>query len=182
MITDFKAVLEARTMPYNEACKQENLICATHWYIKEALSAVNSHWGKDMTQQNEYMSKTVTRTDEAFVLWTLETSKDSWIQSYEAEINNVAEAKNKGEDNDMDDDEDKGPNRFGSEAGMELFEKMAEIVQKTRDSVFCADWDKQMQVSFRDNFKKPKRLMEKKSRTSKKRKYEKNFDMMVDNF
>ena len=156
-------------------------MCATHWYFKEALSAVNSQWGKDLTQQNEHMTHIVTRTDEAFVLWTLETSKDSWIQNYNAEVNG-SDTLSKDAEYEVEDDDDKGQSRFGSEAGLELFEKLCGIVQSTRDSSHCSDWDRQMQLTFRDNFKKPTKSVEKKSRISKKRKYEKNFDMMVDDF
>lgn len=154
------------------------------WYLKDALSAVNNHWGKNLIQQSEFVSHIVTRTDEAFVLWTLETSADSWIQLYDADgNNNVAEGRSKGGDDDVEEeDEVLGQNRFGSEASMEMYEKMIGMVEDTRNSVHCADWDRQVQAYFRDKMRKPTRLPEKKSRTTKKRKYEKNFDMLVDNF
>lgn len=129
------------------------------------------------------MSKVVTRTDEAFVLWTLQTSKDSWIQNLDADGKDAQAGKSKsGGEDEPDDDDEKGHNRFGSESGMELYQQIIEKVHKTRDSIFCEDWDRQLQGHFRDKFKTPSQPVEKKGRSQKKRKYEKNFDMLVDDF
>lgn len=161
-------------MPYSHAIKNEDDISAVTWFVEEALSVVSSHWGKSLTRQNEYMSTVVTRTDEAFVLWTLKTSEESWVQELEAD------GKSKGGEEEAD-DEEKGPNRFGTEAAMELYEQIVENVQKTRDCVNCEDWDKQLLGHFRDKSKKTtKRVVQ--SRKNKKRRYEKNFDLLVDNF
>ena len=166
-IDDYKSILEARTKPYSVACKDEDTMATSLWFVKEALSSVNSNWSKESTKKNEFMTKVVTRTDEAFVLWTLETSKDGWIKNIDADK--------------TIDDEEIAQNRFGSERANEQYKKMSAAVERTRASVHCEDWDRQMMGHFRDKYKRKESLMEKPSKNKKVR-YEKNFDLLVDDF
>lgn len=132
------------------------------------------------------MTSVVTRTDEAFVVWILETSKNSWKEQAENEEKGQAKDKEIGqmsddEDDDENDENEKAKSRFGSEIGMKTFEKCVQLVQNTRASPHRNDWDKQLQIHMKDHFKKNKKVIEK-PKTNKKRKYIKNFDAMVDDF
>lgn len=169
------AMLKARCEPYSVASKNDEVMEAITWFVQEALPAVNSNWSRDLTRQNEFMTKVVTRTDEAFVLWTISTSKENWLQQAEQG------GKLKVNEGDMDEEDEKGSSRFGSEAGLELYEHFVKEVENTRLSQCCEDWDRQIQCQIRDCLKNNTIRMEKPKRC-KKRKYEKNFDMQVDLF
>jgi len=170
---DTESIMNTRCVPYSEACQNEEDIAAVTWFVLEALPAVNNNWNKDLTRQNEFMTKVVTRTDEAFVLWTIQTSKDRWLQHAESD------GKDKVAEDDLEDDDEKGARRFGSDAGMELYENLVQKVEKTRELSCCEDWDRQIQGQIRDRFNKGTKRIDKPTR-SKKRKYQKNFDMLVD--
>lgn len=172
-VHDFEDMMKARSKKYKEACEDEDVFAAFEWFVLVALSAVNSTWNKDATKINSLMTEVVTRTDEAFALWIIESNKDKWEQQCADE-----DKENGGDIN--EDEEDDESARFGSDVGTQAYEKYVGLVEKARSSEHCEDWNKELQNHLKDHLSKNKKAVEKPKK--KKRKFERNYDAMVDDF
>lgn len=175
-VHDFEGMMKARKQKYKEACEDD--FAAFQFFVVTALSAVNSIWNRDATKLTSLMTEVVTRTDEAFALWMLESNKDKWKQQCLDEDKENKEKENN-DDADDDDDDDEST-RFGSDIGHQAFERYVTMVEKARSSEHCEEWNKELQNHLKDHLRKDKTVIEKPKK--KKRKFEKNYDAMFDDF
>ena len=157
-------MMKARTTKYSDANENEDIFNAPSWYVLVALSAVNCTWSKDLTKQTQLMTSIVTRTDEAFVVFVIETNKKKWSKNFQE---------------DEDDADEEETTRFASDIGLQKYEDFTTLVENARAAAWKDEWDREIQNNLKEHYFKAKKMA---AKSVKKRKIGRNYDAFVDEF